>query len=134
MDAELNINYVLKNLSPQLNEGVFVFCSVENAKNINEEYIMASIIETKGKTIVLKREVADSLKLSYSVTMNWITLNVNSSLELVGLGAIISQKFAYNRITYNLIAGYYHDHIFVPIKDTERALNLLHELSHRMNN
>ncbi|NPD85454.1 ACT domain-containing protein [Lentimicrobium sp. L6] len=129
MDAELDINYVLKNISPQLNEGVFVFCSVHNVKNIKEEYIMASIVEIEGRTIVLKKEIADSLKFPYSVSMNWITLSVNSSLELVGLSAIISKKFADQQISCNIIAGYYHDHIFVPIKNTVKALNLLRELS-----
>ena len=131
MDAELDINYVLKNLSPQLNEGVFVFCSVDNVKNIKEENIMASIVETEGITIVLKKEIADILKLPYSVTMNWITLNVNSSLELVGLSAIISKKFADNHISCNLMAGYYHDHIFVPVKDSNMVIKLLYELSQR---
>ncbi|NPD47358.1 ACT domain-containing protein [Lentimicrobium sp. S6] len=131
MDPELDINYVLKNLSPQLKKGVFVFCSIDHVKNIKEENIMASIVETEGRTIVLKKEIADSLKLPYSVTMNWITLNVNSSLELVGLSAIISKKFTDHHISCNLMAGYYHDHIFVPEEDSNMAIKLLHELSQR---
>lgn len=133
MEAELDINYVLKNLSPRLNEGEFVFSSIDVPLNIQEDEIIASIVESEGRTIVLKKEIADSLKLSYSVAMRWVTLNVNSSLELVGLSAIISKKFADNQISYNLVAGYYHDHIFVPVKETNLALKLLHELSQSIN-
>ena len=131
MNIELDINYILQNLSPQLNEGVFVFCTVDNTLNLEEIDIEASVIESEGRTIVLRKEIADQLNLSYNVIMSWITLNVNTSLELVGLSAIISKKFTDNDISYNPIAGYFHDHIFVPIKDTNMAIKLLHNLSQK---
>ena len=60
--------------------------------------------------------------------MAWITLEVHSSLEAVGLTAAFSKQLADNMISCNVIAGYYYDHIFIPIHKAEEALNLLDDL------
>jgi hypothetical protein len=60
-----------------------------------------------------------------------ITLRVRSALDAVGLTAAVSTELAANGISCNIVAGYYHDHLFVPEDDADYAVALLRELSAR---
>jgi len=79
--------------------------------------------------LILKKEIADTLKLEYLVVMSWITLTVHSSLEAVGLTAAFSKALSENEISCNVVAAYYHDHIFVNKKDVHKALEILNSFS-----
>ncbi len=59
----------------------------------------------------------------------FITLNVHSSLNAVGLTAAVASKLSLNGISANVIAAYYHDHIFIQTQYAEKALSLLLELT-----
>jgi hypothetical protein len=86
---------------------------------------IASFMETEGLTLVLSKASADALGMDYEGVFNCITLNVHSSLEAVGLTAAVAGKLAEQGISANIIAGYFHDHVFVPLLDASIALRLL---------
>jgi len=59
-----------------------------------------------------------------------ISLSVHSSLSAVGLTAAIASALADRNLPANIVAGYHHDHIFVPWDrrhEAMRALTLLSE-------
>ena len=45
----------------------------------------------------------------------WLTLSIQSSLEAVGLTAAVSARLAERDIACNVLAGYHHDHLLVPV-------------------
>lgn len=125
MSGEKNLAILLKNMKPVLNTGDFVFCTVSDIYTIDLSQIIASFKEKEGITLVLPKAYADELDLEYFSIMSWITLQVHSALEAVGLTAAFSKVLAENNISCNVVAGYYHDHIFVMKKDAEKAMGLL---------
>jgi len=129
MPGETNINILLKNMTPKLNEGIYVFCTVPHLNGININQVIGTFTEIEGITVILKKGIADSLNLSYSYLAAWITLTIYSSLDAVGLTAAISSALTKENISCNVVAAYYHDHIFVNHSDAEKAISILNLIS-----
>ena len=86
-------------------------------------------MEAEGLTLVITKDNADKAKLEYESVFKCITLLIHSSLEAVGLTAAVSTKLAENGISANVVAAYYHDHIFVQSVKAEIALDALHDFN-----
>lgn len=87
------------------------------------------IRETEGITVVIERHVAEEHRLEYAFLSRRITLRVESDLESVGFTAAVTAALAKHTIAANVVGGFYHDHLFVPIERGEEALHVLEELS-----
>jgi uncharacterized protein len=129
MTGEANLEKLLKTMKPTLNAGEYVFCTIQDLQKINIHKVVLFFKEEEGFTVILEKGVADSLNLEYSYIASWITLTVHSSLEAVGLTAAFSKALTNENISCNVVAGYYHDHIFVNHKDAEKAMKVLKNFS-----
>ncbi|WP_103072548.1 ACT domain-containing protein [Aquimarina sediminis] len=129
MTGETNISTLIKDMTPVLNSGEYVFATLKDISKIDRNDTICEFKEKEGTTIVIKKEKADELGLTYDYISSWITLMIHSSLEAVGLTALFSTTLAQHNISCNVIAGYYHDHIFVDCKDANKAIKVLNELS-----
>ena len=129
MAGEKNLDKLLGSMSPVLVKGEYVFCTLKNSKygDYADARPIASFIEADGLTLVLPKETADSFGLSYDGIFRCITLGVHSSLEAVGLTAAVAGKLADHGIAANVIAAYFHDHVFVQANLAEQAIGLLLE-------
>ena len=141
--GETSLSEILKSLNPELNPGEFVFITLdltnENSKNLYNQLkstdpskIILEFREQEGQTIILDKTLADQFPaLSYDLTLAWITLKVHSSLAAVGLTAKFSQVLTEENISCNVVAGFYHDHIFVDVSDGRKAVDVLRRLSEK---
>lgn len=129
MGGLTDLNELLRSLDPVLHKGRYVFLNIPASMGIDTSPAIAIFREKEGTTYVLPEEKAAKLPGEKSGSMAWITLNVHSSLEAVGLTAAVAKALAKENISCNVIAAYYHDHIFVPESDAEKSLLLLQNLT-----
>jgi hypothetical protein len=87
--------------------------------------------EVEGTTWVLPRDEADALGLAYDFVAAWITLEIHSALEAVGLTAAIAAALTGARISVNVVAGFHHDHLFVPLECADEAVLILRSIAAR---
>ena len=129
MTGEVDLQKLIKGMKPELNKGEYVYCLADSKERAIALDPLCYFLEKEGGTIILSKEKADAMQLPYATTCAWITLAVHSSLEAVGLTAAVSKSLTEANISCNVVAAFYHDHIFVPVKDAERAMNVLQKLT-----
>ena len=112
--AGKDLNRLLAGLAPTLSEERYAFEPAESAA-------------MNARTFALVRETEGLTAITMSSTGGWarISLGVHSSLEAVGLTAVLSRTLADAGISANIVAALHHDHIFVPWDRREEAFTAL---------
>jgi hypothetical protein len=83
--GELNLETLLRDMKPEMQEGIFVFCTISRESEILAALRpLLTFREREGTTLVIRREEAESLGLCYQFASRLITLTVHSSLNAVG--------------------------------------------------
>ncbi len=129
MTGETDLATLLASLSPRRDDTEWVFATVQKVDaTLLSPHAIASFREEEGLTLVLPQSETGDLD-HVSAPMIRIILEVHSSLEAVGLTAAVAGALASKGISANVVAAYYHDHIFVPKASAEKALAILQALS-----
>ncbi len=117
-------------MDPILSDREVIFCSFPDSRLEDKLFLcpVGFFAEKEGITLIIDRAIAAQYKITFDATFQAITLNVHSSLEAVGLTAAVAGRLASHGISANVVAAYYHDHIFVPADDAKRALAVLRTL------
>lgn len=114
-------------MEPELRPGRFVFTTA--AEIPAGAHPVVTVREPEGVTLVVDLDQADRLGLAYEYVAAMITLRVHSSLDAVGLTAAVARQLADHGISCNVVAGYFHDHLFVPESEAQRTVRLLEKLA-----
>ena len=124
--GENNLELLLKNASPKLHVGEFVFCTDPNtsASYMKVDPVM-TFCEKEGKTYLLRVSDAKKVALTFQGRWAWIEMQIHSDLEAVGFLAELTKRLANAGISVNAVSAYYHDHLFVPVERAEEAMKLL---------
>lgn len=119
MNGETNLDKILKSLNPEISVEEYIFCTYKDkfGKMIDLDP-WAIIQEQEGTTYIIERRKAEKYKIEFESVFKRITIKIVTSLNAVGLTAVISKRLTNLEISANIVSGFYHDHIFVP---TERA-------------
>ena len=129
MPGEGNLETLLKSMKPEMQEGIFVFCSIPEGKEIPAALRPVHIFrEHEGTALIVRREQAEGAELPHQFASRMITLTVHSSLEAIGFLAAITARLAAAGISVNAVSGFYHDHLFVPEHRASEALQLLQNM------
>jgi uncharacterized protein len=126
--GEQDLDVLLALMQPRLHKGVYVYATLPHGSSLPES-VLAVFKEPEAITLVLPKEEALALGLEWTFECAWISLTVHSSLSAVGLTAAFSHALTEVGISCNVMAGFYHDHIFVPLEQAQKALKVLTELS-----
>ena len=127
MTGEENLEILLSSMSPVLKPEEYVFCTIKDGKYgiFSELNPIASFQEDEGLSLIVEKSQAEKAGLTFNGVFKCISLLVHSSLNAVGLTAAISTSLANKNISANVVAGHFHDHVFVPIASAENALKTL---------
>ena len=129
MSGETDLTTLFSSLKVKKSDEIYVFvsCAPEDVPaNI------ASIMrfeEEEGTSLILARNEAERHGLAYEFESVMITLDIHSSLEAVGFMAKIASALAAQQIPVNPVAGFYHDHLFVPVQVADKAVIILQEMA-----
>lgn len=126
--GETDLTRLLRGMEPVLDATVWGFALVPEATALPEGGF-ALIREAEGLTLIAPQAVLAGMGLAPGPDMARISLTIHSALEAVGLTAAIATALAGQGISANVVAGYHHDHIFLPWDRREAAVAALRHLS-----
>ena len=122
--GETDLSELLRKMRPALDDRVFVFCPVDDATAARLAGRAVGLFrEREGVTLILDERDASGLPANGPWAL--ITLTVHSDLAAVGFLAAVTAKLAAAGVSANAVSAYFHDHLFVPYADRNKALAVL---------
>jgi len=95
--------------------------------------VHAVLTEVEGTTVIATLDEAERRGWPANFVAVWLTVQVHSSLEAVGLTAAMSRALTERQIPCNVLAGFYHDHLLVPVDRADEAVATLESLAEPAN-
>lgn len=129
---------MLASMSPKLNDERVAYVSTKDTNSVlarlRPEAIIGTFREEEATTFILELTAAEKSGFEILFRGAWITLTVHSALTGVGLTAAFATALSKAGISANVVAAYYHDHIFVAVEDANRAMEVLKALQKESSN
>ncbi len=132
--GETDLQSLLKQMQPVLDDEQMVFCSLPTDEA--EKYLTSCqgyYREQEGVSLILNKRQADLDNLTYGPVFRRISLMVHSSLEAVGFLSRITEILAAQGISVNVVSGFFHDHLYINVKEAENAVMILELWQEKLN-
>ncbi len=127
-----DLGVLLSSMTPELNPRRAAFLAFPSNENpFPQAVTIGTFRESEGLTVIVDLAAAEQASYPIVFKAAWITLTVHSTFEAVGLTAAFAKALGDVGISANVVAGAFHDHIFVPIDKAEAAMTALRELQRR---
>ncbi|KAK3630434.1 hypothetical protein LTR56_017492 [Elasticomyces elasticus] len=129
----MDLATLIKSMSPSLHPATFVWATVPSSKHsvLQQALLHAEMLfrEDEGFTFISTQDHVQELGLDFTFPCRKITLNVHSSLEAYGFLAAVAERLTRMKLGCNCVAGYFHDHIFVPVGKEDVVLSQLQAMA-----
>lgn len=133
MSGERDLERLLTGLAPALDATPYRF--VAHGGQAPDSGLLDRAVglvrEREGLTLILPATVASERHYPDGPLWARIELTVHSDLEAVGMMAAVATALAAEGISCNPLAGFFHDHVFVPWSRREDAVRALQRLARR---
>ena len=129
MSGETNLNKLLSSMSPACDNIMYGFATLPPKDAQALSFLPKCMFqEDEGITVIATIDELVDNNIECMGPFACITLTVHSSLEAVGLTAAFATALGEADISANVVAAYYHDHIFVAWEDRDSAMATLNAL------
>lgn len=128
MSAITDLKQTLKSIKVVCDDVQYGFTSIEDETQISREEVLATFHENGKLALIAPKAYLDNKRIENEGPYAKLTIDLHTSLELVGLTAVVATKLAENGISANVVAAFYHDHVFVPYDLRQKATKLLESL------
>lgn len=118
---------LLATLTVSRRPGTFCVASADPGAALGNG-VDALIVEGEGMTAICTVARAQREGWDYEFPCAWLTLDVFSALEAVGLTAAVAKALSEADIPCNVIAARHHDHILVPTDQIDEAVEAIESL------
>jgi hypothetical protein len=128
MSGITNLKQTLSLLRVFSDDIKYGFASIRMTTDIDRNEVLATFQEDGRLAIIAPIDYLESKNIENEGPYAKLTIDVHTSLELVGLTAVLASKLAEHGISANVVAAFYHDHIFVKYEHRNKAIELLEDL------
>ncbi|MCQ0093886.1 ACT domain-containing protein [Roseovarius sp. M141] len=123
-----DLKHLLSGMAPVLDDDIYVFVTLPERDVPPGLCPRMTMQEGEGTTVIITRDAAMAAGLRYEFPCRMITLNVHSALDAIGFLAKVTTRLAGLGMGVNPVAGFYHDHLFVPLDRARDAMTALGEM------
>lgn len=128
MAGERDLVKILASMQVQRRDEPVAVVSIDEPVSLGDG-VEALIAEAEGTTAVVTLAEAKRRNWPVDFTAAWLTIDVHTALDGVGLTAALSTALADGGIACNILAGYFNDHLLVPIDQANDAIQIIEALA-----
>ncbi len=130
MPDETDLGRLLANLDPRLDPREFGYAILPHDAPLPPGFHPFGLFhEDEGLTVIATAADLAASGIPALTGLARLTMMVQSSLEAVGMTAAMATALTRVGISANVVAAYYHDHIFVPWDRRDEAVAVLRGLA-----
>lgn len=130
MTGETDVATMLASLQIERREPPVTVVHLQDPVELGDG-VLAVLTEDEGTTAVVSIAEAERRGWPVEFRAAWLTVSVHSSLDAIGLTAALATALTERGIACNVLAGYFHDHLLVPLDRVDEAVECLESLVDR---
>jgi hypothetical protein len=132
MSGLTNLTEVFQTLQISCDEVQYGFASVKDKpQNLDSDEVLGTFKENEGLTIFATKAYFEANNIKYDGPYAKLTMEVHTALALVGFTAAFSKVLTEHGISANVVAGYFHDHVFVQYDLRQKAIDAINSLKNQ---